>query len=188
MSTDTNDMSVNAKRELAKHLECGKIINTHGLDGTLKLESFCDSPDVLAQLECIYFKGDKSGEMVPRRVIRSGVHKRFVLMRLEGVDTPEAADALRETVVYAAREDLPIAPGAHFIADLIGLPVIDADSGVTYGNITYVFNAGASDIYTVETPSGERMIPAVPEFITKVDLDRGVFIRPIEGMFDRYEI
>lgn len=184
MSTDTTDMSVNSKRELAKHLECGKIINIHGLDGTLKLESFCDSPNVLAKLKYIYFKDEISGEMKPRRVIRAGVHKRFVLMRLEGVDKPEVAETMRETIVYAARKDLPIAPGAHFIADLIGLPVIDADSGVTYGRITYVFNAGASDIYTIETSNGERMIPAVPEFVIAVDIDRGVFIRPIEGMFD----
>lgn len=181
---DTKDINENLKRQLAAHLECGKIINTHGLDGTLKLESYCDSPDVLADLEYIYFKDEKSGEMQPRHILRASVHKRFVLMHIEGVDTPEAADALRETIVYAAREDLPIAPGAHFIVDLIGLPVIDADSGLTYGRISYVFNAGASDIYTIETPSGERMMPAVPEFVIRIDIERGVFVRPIEGMFD----
>lgn len=171
-----------AARILAEYLECGKIINTHGIDGTLKLESWCDSPAVLASLDRIYFK---SGEKyLPHAVERSSVQKRFVLAKLEGVDSPEAADALREQVVYAARSDMPLAPGAHFIADLIGLPVIDADNGKEYGTLSYVFNAGASDIYTVLTPDGERMMPAVPEFVISVDLDKGIFIRPIEGMFD----
>ena len=43
-------------RILAEYLECGKIINTHGIDGTLKLESWCDSPAVLASLDRIYFR------------------------------------------------------------------------------------------------------------------------------------
>lgn len=172
----------NTAKAVSGYLECGKIINIHGLDGTVKLESWCDTPDVLASLGCLYFKnGD---EFLPRRVRRASVQKRFVLMKLEGIESPEAAEALRETVVYAARKDLPLAPGAHFIADLIGLPVIDADSGKKYGTLTYVFNAGASDIYTVETPDGERMMPAVPEFVISIDLEKGIFIRPIEGMFD----
>ena len=47
-----------------------------------------------------------------------------------------------------------------------------------------MFNAGASDIYTVDTPDGERMMPAVPEFVISVDIEKGIYIRPIEGMFD----
>lgn len=169
-------------RILAEYLECGKIINTHGIDGTLKLESWCDSPAVLASLDRIYLR---SGEKyIPRTIKRASVQKRFVLAKIEGIDSPEAADELREQVIYAARSDMPLPPGAHFIVDLIGLPVIDADSGKEYGTLSYVFNAGASDIYTVLTPDGERMMPAVPEFVVSIDIDKGIFIRPIEGMFD----
>ncbi len=174
--------SKNAVRKFAEYLECGKIINTHGLDGTVKLESWCDSPAVLASLGHLYFKSEIG--YLPRDVERASVQKRFVLAKLSGVDTPEAADGLREQIVYAARAEMPLAPGTHFIADLIGLPVIDADSGKEYGKLTYVFNAGASDIYTVMTPEGERMMPAVPEFVISVDINKGIFIRPIEGMFD----
>lgn len=169
-------------RILAEYLECGKIINTHGIDGTLKLESWCDSPAVLASLDRIYLR---SGEKyIPRTIKLASVQKRFVLAKIEGIDSPEAADELREQVIYAARSDMPLTPGAHFIVDLIGLPVIDADSGKEYGTLSYVFNAGASDIYTVLTPDGERMMPAVPEFVVSIDIDKGIFIRPIEGMFD----
>ena len=86
--------------------------------------------------------------------------------------------------VYAARNDLPVPEGAHFIADLIGLPVIDADTGREYGVLTDVFNAGASDIYCIATPDGERMMPAVPEFVISVDIESAIPVRPKGGMFD----
>jgi ribosomal 30S subunit maturation factor RimM len=45
-------------------------------------------------------------------------------------------------------------------------------------------NRGASDIYVVDTPNGERMIPAVDEFVISIDIEKGIFVRPIEGMLD----
>lgn len=166
----------------AEYLECGKIINIHGLDGTVKLESWCDTPDVLASLPCIYFA--ENGAYRRCTIMRASVQKRFVLAHLERTDTPEDAEKLRGLTVYAARNDLPVPEGAHFIADLIGLPVIDADTGREYGVLTDVFNAGASDIYCIATPDGERMMPAVPEFVISVDIESAIRVRPIEGMFD----
>ncbi len=167
---------------LKKYLECGKIINTHGVAGAVKLESWCDTPAVLAKLKTVYFMRGES--YVPVRVLHASVFKRFVLATLEGVDNIDAATALREQVVYAAREDLPIRKGDHFIADLVGLPVIDAESGVTYGVLDDVINTGASDIYVIKTERGERMMPAVPEFVKEIDLEKGIFVLPIEGMFE----
>ena len=95
----------------------------------------------------------------------------------------DAARSLRNRIVYAARGDIVLEAGSHFIADLIGLPVIDADSRRVYGEIVDVINRGASDIYVIRTEAGESMMPAVDEFVVEIDLDRGVFVRPIEGMF-----
>ena len=165
-----------------QYLECGKIINTHGIAGAVKLESWCDSPEVLASLETVYFK---KGEVYkPVEVLRASVFKRFVLMTLEGITDIDAAAALKETVVYADRDELPIEEGQHFIADLVGLPVIDADSGKEYGILDDVINTGASDIYVIESEDGEKMMPAVDEFVKEIDLERGIFVTPIEGMFD----
>ena len=98
------------------YLECGKIINTHGIKGAMKVESWCDSPDVLADLERLWFA--KDGTYHSRRVLRASIFRQFVLMDLEGVDSEEAANALRNTVVYAVREDLPLEEGDAFIVDL----------------------------------------------------------------------
>ncbi len=163
------------------YLECGKIINTHGVRGTVKLESYCDSPEILAALPTLWQK--IGGEYRPVRVLRTSVFKQFVLADLEGIDDVDAAIPLKNTIVYAAREDLDPGDG-YFIVDLIGLPVIDRSSGIEYGKITDVINRGAQDIYVVNTPDGERMIPVVDEFVAEIDLDRGVFVTPIPGMLD----
>ena len=110
--------------------------------------------------------------------------KRHVLATIEGINDVDTAMALKETVVYAERDDIPLEEGDYFIIDLVGLPVIDVDTDVKYGTVSDVFNAGASDIYTVKTENGDRMIPAVPEFIIRIDLESGIYVRPIEGMFD----
>ena len=163
------------------YLECGKIINTHGFRGTVKLESWCDSPYVLASLPRIYFLNN--GSYTSREVTHSSVFKQFVLFDLAGISDMDAALALKNTVVYADREDFELEEGDYFIADIIGCDVIDADDGKIYGKLSEIINRGASDIYVVKTETGEAMIPAVDEFIDRVEVGKAVYVRPISGMF-----
>ncbi|MBR7185181.1 MAG: 16S rRNA processing protein RimM [Clostridia bacterium] len=163
------------------YLECGKIINTHGVRGTVKLESWCDTPEILAGLPTLWRKIGE--EFRPIRVLRTALFKQFVLADLEGVADLDAAIALKNTVVFAAREDLDPGDG-YFIADLIGLPVYDQPRGVECGRLREVINRGAQDIYVIDTPNGERMIPVVDEFVARVDLESGIYITPIPGMLD----
>ncbi len=165
-----------------KYLECGKIINTHGVKGAVKIESWCDSPEILADLPFIYFK--INGGFERKAILSASVMKRHVLATIEGINDVDTAMSLKETVVYAERDDIPLEEGDYFIIDLVGLPVIDVDTEVKYGTVSDVFNAGASDIYTVKTDNGDRMIPAVPEFVIRIDLESGIYVRPIEGMFN----
>lgn len=168
--------------ENKKYLECGKIVNTHGVKGAVKLESWCNTPDDLAELGRIFVvKGATPKEY---RVKHASVFKQFVIAELEGVDDFDTAMALKNTVVYAAREDFELEEGDYFIADLIGLQVIDAADGKVYGTLKDIINRGASDIYVIDTPAGERMMPAVDEFVKEVSVDKGIFVAPIEGMFD----
>lgn len=162
--------------------ECGRIINTHGCRGGVKIEPWCDSPAVFAALPAVYFK--KGDRMQPVRVCRAAVlGNRFVSAELEGVTTMEAADALRGSILYAKRADLKIEEGALLIAEMIGLPVIDEKSGKRLGTLTDVIHPGATDIYVIATDKGEAMVPAVAEFVREVDIEKGIVIAPIEGMF-----
>lgn len=168
--------------EKKRYIECGKIINTHGCHGGLKLESWCDSPEILASFERIFIK--KAGAYAEFKVKKSAIFKQFVLFDLAGVADMDAALALKNTVVYADRDDFELEEGDYFIADIIGCDVIDADNGTVYGKLSEVVNRGASDIYVVKTEKGEAMIPAVDEFIDRVEVGKAVYVRPISGMFD----
>lgn len=163
-----------------QYLECGIIINTHGVRGDVKLESLCDSPEVLASLERVFvLEGGKYREI---EVKHASVFKQFVLATLEGIDDMDKAAAMKGTTLYASRDDFELSEGDYFIADLLGLPVIDNVDGKVYGKIKDVINRGASDIYVISTPAGERMMPVVEEFVKRVDLESGVFVETIPGL------
>ena len=164
------------------YLLAGRVINLHGFRGTLKLESYCDSPSVLAKLPDLYLKRGESFEK--KRVLHASVFRQFVLADLEGISDEASANALRGVDVFAKREDLPLAPGAHFVVDLLGLPVKHADSGALLGKIVDVETRGGKELYTVETPDGVFYLPAVKEFVVRIDLDEGIFVRPIPGLLD----
>ena len=164
------------------YIECGKIINTHGCKGGLKLESWCNSPEDLASLKKIYLS--ISGEFEEFKILKASVFKQFVLLDLKGITDMDMALALKNHTVYANRKDFQLEKGEYFIADIIGIPVIDADTNKIYGKVKDLINRGASDIYVIQTANGEAMIPAVEEFIVEVDIKKGLFVRPIPGMFD----
>lgn len=166
--------------EKKKYLECALIINTHGVRGDVKLESLCDTPKVLADLKRVYLC--ENGTYREVKVLHTSIFKSFVLAALEGVDDMDKAMALKGKTLYASREDFDLAEGDYFIVDLIGLDVIDNISGKIYGRVTDVINRGASDIYVVKTESGERMMPAVEEFVKRVDLEKGIFVETIPGL------
>ena len=165
------------------YLECGKIINIHGVRGGLKAESYCDTPRVLSSLPQLFLK--KNGNYEAYKVTRASVGAGKVLLYLAGVDTADDALLLKGRTLYAKREDLPLAEGSHFIADLIGLPLTDADTGRVYGEIVSVDDMPSSQMYTVKTPKGDEVLfPAIPEFVVKVDTDTAVYVRPIPGFFE----
>ena len=163
------------------YLECGKIINTHGIKGAVKVDPWCDSPYILAELERVFL--EKNGNLKEYEIIHASVFKQFVILELDGIMTIEEAEKLKNQVIYLSRDDMELEEDEVFIADLIGLPVIDVETGVEYGKLADVINAGASDIYVINTPGGEAMMPAVKEYVKEIDLQKGIFVKPIEGMF-----
>jgi 16S rRNA processing protein RimM len=168
---------------MEKYLQAGKIINTHGVGGRVKLEHWCDSPEVLAGLDTLYFK--RGDGFFPRAVTSASVMKgRFVLAKLEGIDTLEEAAKLKNTIVYADRDDLPLEEGAHFISDLIGLDVFDVDTGDRLGTLVDVQQSAASQLYEIDTGRGMALVPVVSEFVKRVDPPTGIYIKPIEGLLD----
>ena len=163
------------------YLEAGRFNGTHGVTGNIKAECWCDSFEVLAALKVIYL--DKNGNK-PLRVTRAVPYKNLALLHLEGYDSPEDAAVLKNRVFYAKREDLKVEEGSFFLADLVGLPVIDRESGRVYGVVRDLSENAASMLYEIETPENEIVyLPDVPQFIKEIDLEKGIFVTPAKGLF-----
>ena len=164
-----------------EYIECGRIINTHGCQGGLKLESWCNSAKDLAELERVFLL--EKGRYVEHKVQRASVFKQFVIAELEGIDDMDSAIALKGQTLFAKRDDFALQDGEYFISDLVGLSVIDADSGRVYGMVKDITEAPASRLYVIETSSGDVLLPGVKEFVKKIDTESGIYITPIPGFF-----
>jgi 16S rRNA processing protein RimM len=165
------------------YLECGLIQNTHGTRGVMRVQCWCDSTKVLLSLPAVYVA---RGEIMTRYNVAGGSSAGgdLVLLRLEGIDDMDAAEALKGQTIYAAREDLPLKDGAYFLADLPGLPVIDAKDGTVYGEVIEVREVGGRRLMSVRTEHGERLYPMVSPLLSHVDVDAGVYVSPIPGLLD----
>jgi len=157
-------------------IEAGKIVNTHGIRGEVRIQPWADSPDFLAGFEELYIS-DK-----PVKIISAKVHKGCVIATLEGVDDIDAAIKMKNKIVKIKKDDVKLDEGTYFIVDLIGLTALDAETNEDLGKIIDVMPMPASNVYVIKGKR-EILIPAVPEFIVETNLEKG-FIRfnIIEGL------
>lgn len=162
------------------YLPCGKIVGTHGVRGAVKVDSWCDTPTVLASFEQVYLKNGDA--YLPHTVTHAFVKGQQVVLTLADISTPEAAALLRGTTLYAHREQIPVTPGAMLQEDLIGLPVFDADTRRPLGTVLRVDPSPAANLLVVCAPEGEVLVPLIPPFVKKLS-DSGVFLTPPAGMF-----
>ena len=164
--------------------ECGRIVAPHGVKGLIKIESWCDTPKVLAVQKHVFF-AEKDGTYKEAKVLSGQVSGPLALMSLEGIEDRETAQALKGVVIYLKREDIPLKRGCYLLADIIGLPAIDFDTGKSLGVVVDITDAAKGRLYHIKTEEGrEVLIPDVPVFIKKIDIDAGVMISPIPGFFE----
>ncbi len=165
-------------------LQIGKITSVFGIKGEVKVQPWCDSPELLCEFDTLYWK---SG--TPVKIESSRVQKNMVVMKIEGVDDPDAAQKLRNHVLYMDRNDVELDEGSYFIADLIGLTVVDSRDGKVYGMLSDVTETGANDVYHITDEDGRLLlIPAIPEVVDEVDIENGVMkITPLNGLFEIYQ-
>jgi 16S rRNA processing protein RimM len=167
---------------MQNYLPACKIVSTHGVRGEMKALPLCDGAAFLAKFKRLFTSADGAGET---RVLGVRAQGNVILLRLDGVTDMDAARAQVGRTYYLAKADAKLPRGRYFIDDLLGCDVVDADTDRIYGQLTNVDRPAAQDIYTVTDGAGEEhMLPAVPEFVKKIDIDaRKIFVTPIEGMF-----
>ena len=157
------------------YLECGKIVNTHGIRGEVKITPWADSPEFLCDLPALYIDGKEM------KILNARVHKGNVIALLEGVPDMNTAELLKGKVVYMSREDVDLPEGSFYLADVVGLKVITED-GEELGILADILSPSLQQVYVVKGKR-EIMIPVVPEFILETNVEGGyIKVRLIEGM------
>jgi 16S rRNA processing protein RimM len=157
-------------------LEAGKIVNTFGIRGELKVQTWSDRPDFLKQFKTVYISGK------PVRVLSVRVHQQNALLTLEGVTDIDSALPYKNKIIEVRRSDIPQDEGTHFVADLIGLNAVNADTGAVFGKVNDILSYPAQDLYEIK---GDKtyLIPDVPAFVREINEEQGfISFVVLEGM------
>ena len=162
--------------EKKQYLECGQIVNTHGIRGEVKLQPWCDEPEFIKKFKTLYISGK------PYAVSSVRMHKECAIIKFADVDDINEAMKLKGKIVEINRDDAKLPKGSWFIQDIIGLPVYD-EQGAQIGILNDVFDAPAGKLYEIKSPDGMHLVPDVPEFIKLIDPDNEkIVVSLIEGM------
>lgn len=165
-------------------LEVGKIINTHGLRGEVKVAAWTDTPDVFEDLSTVYIKN--KNEYAPLTVGSVKYQKNNLIVKFRELSDINEAEPLKNSVLYAERSELgELEEGVYYIADLIGVTV-KKDSGEVIGKIKDVMQTGANDIYVVARKDmKDLLIPVLPDVVLSVDIEaKEAVVHLLEGLED----
>lgn len=163
-------------------LEVGKIVNTHGLRGEVKVVAWTDYPEDFENIEYVYVKNKTADEKLHISSIK--YQKNNLIIKFSEIKDINKAEKYKNLTLYAEREMLGELPeGVYYIADLIGAEVLD-EKGEKLGVIADVFNTGANDIYDVKRDGKKNiLIPVIDDVVKEIDIDRKIVrIEMMEGL------
>jgi 16S rRNA processing protein RimM len=160
----------------------GLITAMFGIRGEVKVQPLTDFPERFLQTATVYV-GD---ELVERRVLSARLHQRIVILRLEGVETANDAEALRNKKLYVpASELITLPPDHYYLHDLVGLRVVHVD-GTGLGVVRDVIQSAGNDLLVIQDARTGKdvLLPTVKEFVKAVDVAGGtITVEPIPGFF-----
>ncbi|HBC97693.1 MAG TPA: 16S rRNA processing protein RimM [Clostridium sp.] len=159
---------------MKEFITIGKIINTHGIKGELKIYPLTDDPKRFNKLDLVYIDG------TPKRVLECKFQSKRVILKIQGVDSIEEATSYKGKYLEISRKDaVDLNEGTYFIADIIGCSVVDED-GMFYGKIGEVLHTHNNDVYWIKGKN-ELLIPAIKDVIVDIDVEKEkIVIKPVK--------
>ncbi|OON93088.1 MAG: 16S rRNA processing protein RimM [Candidatus Epulonipiscium fishelsonii] len=160
----------------------GKIVNTHGLKGELKIVPTTEDIERFKKLSKVFLERKTLTEQEIETV---RFHKNMVLLKFKGIDTIEEAEKLKNSIIKINKEDaLPLEENEYYINDLYDMKVV-TDEGMELGIIEDIMFTSANDVYVVRTKTKQVLIPAIKQCILNVDIPNNTMtIKVIKGLLD----
>ena len=161
----------------------GKILSAHGVRGDVTVQVWTDRPDRFDVGCCLWLLSDKGNTQLTVYNVHKG--PRGLIIRFESIDTRDQAEQLAGSVLAISAIDRgEPEEDAHYVSDLLDCTVV-TDDGDELGQIVEVMSQPHHDLYVVEGPYGEILVPVVQEFIQDIDIEqRCVVIRQLEAFWD----
>ena len=166
---------------MKEYIKVGKIVNTHGVKGCMKVLALTDDLERFEELDYVYTEIDNKKRKVEDVWYRKGM----VYLELEGIDNMDDAIKLKESFISIEENQLKELPkDTYYIFELEGLDVYSTQ-GEYIGKIKEVFQTGANDVYEVKNKSNTYYIPAIKDVVKEVSIeDKKVIINVIEGLLE----
>lgn len=165
-------------KEMEK-IKVGKIVNAVGLKGEVKVYNYSDSSEIYEITPEMYV----GSELLQIENVR--LQKNMVILKLEGINDRNAAEAAKGRDIFITEDDLPeLEEGEYYVRDLIGMTV--EEDGNVLGKVTDVLQNTAQDVFEVERKNGKQLlIPRVDEFVLDIDLNtRKIKVKLPDGLLE----
>lgn len=160
------------------YIYIGDIVNTHGIKGEVRILSDFKYKDQVFKKDFIVYIG-KHKE--PLTLTHHRVHKNYDMVTFEGLDDINEVLGYKGEKVYINREDVQI--DGYFDEDYIGLDIYANNQNI--GTVVYLLKSKAHDILVIDRDGNKNMVPNIPEFVKKVDLENHrIEIEEMKGLID----
>jgi len=168
-------------RRAADYLAVGRVIGPHGVRGEIKVKQLTDFPERFALGALLFVEG----EPFQREVVAVRPHKGVMLIKLSGIGDRNAVEILRGKYLFVAREDaMPLEEDEYYEDELVGLAV-ETLEGELLGELVELMWTAANEVYIVNGPRGEILLPAIADVVQEVDVKKGVMrVTLLPGLAD----
>lgn len=152
----------------------GQIINTHGVKGEIKVFPLTDDMKRFRKLKTVIVDGQEI------EVIWCKLQTDKVILKLNGIDTMEAAEKYKTKYIKVKREDaIRLPKGRYFVVDIVGCKVVD-ENNKEIGNVSEVIFTGSNEVYWIKGTK-DILIPALEDIVLNIDIDNKIItIKPLE--------
>lgn len=161
------------------YVKIGKIINTHGYKGELKVLPLTDEVDRFFDLHHVFIDDDEY------HVIKARLHQEYVLLLLQGREDMDSAKELQGSYLELPVEELKKLPeGQYYHFQIVGLSVYEDNR--LLGEVSDILQTGSNDVYVVKSPKGKEIyLPALKEVVRHIDVEAGkIEVKLPPGLLD----
>jgi len=167
---------------MQEFIEIGKIVNSYGIKGFMKIIPYTDDIRRFDQLKSIYI--EKKKQKIFFKIEEIKYQKNLVLIKLEGINSINDIEEYKNCYIKIERKNaINLPKDTYFIIDLIGLEVY-TDKNILLGNIIDIFPTGSNDVYVVKDKLGKQvLLPAISEVIKDIDIqNKKVVVHLLPGL------